>query len=109
MSSNESNRRRDDDVSEDSDRDDDDVKDDGNIISNAQRDFLDKNNNHSKKHQFVRMCFGLTDVEDGGAPMLDLDAEPWNAIKKQDINKLNRMVYTEEIIRRIKLMLSGSD
>ncbi len=41
-------------------------------------------------------------------PMLYLDAEPWNAIKKRDI-KPTRMEYGQEIIRRIKLMFTAAD
>ena len=104
--SNESNRRRDEDETEDSDRDDGDVEDDhGNVISNAQRAYLDNNNS---KTQLFLMCFGLTDDDEGRTPILDLDAEPWNAIKKRDI-KPTRTEYAEEIIRRIKLMSSAAD
>ena len=102
--SNESHCQRGDDETEDSDRDVD-LEDDGNIISNAQRAYLE--NNNSKKQLFL-MCFGLTDDNEGGTPMLDLDAEPWNAIKKRDI-KPTRMEYAEEIIRRITLMFTAGD
>jgi hypothetical protein len=63
--------------------------------------------NNIKKQLFL-MCFGLTDDDEGGTPMLDLDAEPWNAIKKQDI-KPTRMEYAEKIIWHIKLMFTAAD
>jgi hypothetical protein len=86
--SNKSHCQRGDDETEDSDRDAD-LEDDGNIISNAQKAYLESNN--SKKQLFL-MCFGLAEDNKERTPMLDLDAEPWNAIKKRDI-KPTRMEY----------------
>ena len=54
------------------------------------------------------MCFGLTEDDDGGTPVLDDDAEPWNGIKKQDIKPI-RIEYTEKITQRISLMFTESD
>ena len=98
--SNESHHQLGDDEAEESDHDAD-LEDDGNIISNAQRAYLE--NKNSKKQLFL-MCFGLT--EEGGIPVLDLDAEPWNAIKKRDI-KPSRVEFGEEIIRRSRLMCNA--
>ena len=81
------------------------LEDDGRIVSNAQKSYLEKNN--SKKQLFL-MCFGLTEDDDGGTPVLDVDAEPWNGIKKRDI-KPTRIEYAEEITRRISLMFTESD
>lgn len=85
-------QRGDDEAEDDADRLEDN---ESLLISNAQRAYLESNN--SKKQLFL-MCFGLTDDE-GATPMLDLDAEPWNTIKKRDI-KPTRLDYTEEILRR---------
>ena len=102
--SNNSHRQRGDDETEDSGRDAD-LEDDGNIISNAQRAYLESNN--SKKQLFL-MCCGLAEDNEERTPMLDLDTELWNAIKKQDI-KPTRMEYAQEIIWRIKLMFTAAD
>jgi hypothetical protein len=101
--SNESHPQRgDDDESEDNSDCDADLEHDPeqSIVSNAETTYLESNN--SKKKLFL-MCFGLT--EDGGTPVLDLDTEPWKAIKKRDI-KPSRMEYAEEIIRRSNLVSS---
>ena len=65
------------------------------VVSNVESAYLESNN--SKKQLFV-MCYGLTE-DRGTTPLLDLDTEPWKAIKKQDI-KPSRMEYAEEIMRR---------
>jgi hypothetical protein len=54
------------------------------------------------------MCCGLAEDNEERTPMLDLDTELWNAIKKQDI-KPTRMEYAQEIIWRIKLMFTAAD
>ena len=105
MSSN-SHRDFDDDITEDYHDCDADLEgDNGSMISmsNAQRAYLESNN--SKKQLFL-MCFGLT--EEGGIPVLDLDAEPWNAIKKRDI-KPARVEYASEIIRRSNSMSTAAN
>ena len=93
----------DDDETEDNDCDAS-LEDDGRIVSNAQsRAYLEKNN--SKKQLFL-MCFRLTEDDDGGTPaVLDVDAEPWNGIKKRDI-KPTRIEYAEEITRCISLVFT---
>ena len=91
-------QRNDDETEDDADR----LEDNESIISNAQRAYLESNN--SKKQLFL-MCLGLTEDDEGGSPMLNLDAEPWNTVKKRDI-KPTRLDCVEEILRRIKDMAS---
>ena len=84
----------------DEEDDEDDEDDDSLSVSNAQKVYQESNN--SKKQLFL-MCVGLTD---GGSSLFDLDAEPWNTIKKQDI-KPTRSEYADEVRRRGNLLSSG--
>jgi hypothetical protein len=49
------------------------------------------------------MCVGLMD---GGSSIFDLEAEPWNTIKKRDI-KPTRSEYAGEVRRRGNLLSTG--
>jgi hypothetical protein len=78
-------------VSQDHDKDDE---------SNAQKVYLESNN--SRKQLFL-MCVGLMD---GGSSIFDLEAEPWNTIKKRDI-KPTRSEYAGEVRWRGNLLSTG--
>lgn len=76
-----------------SDSDEDIEENDGVILSNAQKVYLESNN---CKKQLYLMCVGLMD---GGSSIFDVDAEPWKTIKKRDI-KPTRAEFVEEVRRR---------
>ena len=91
------------------DHDDDDDDDDDDCLSasslnqteynesTAEKAYVESNN--SKKQLFL-MCVGLTH---GGRSVFDLDAEPWNTIRKRDI-KPTRVEYAQEVSRRGALL-----
>lgn len=76
-----------------SDSDEDIEENDGVILSNAQKVYLESNN---CKKQLYLMCVGLMD---GGSSIFDVDAEPWKTVKKRDI-KPTRAEFVEEVRRR---------
>jgi hypothetical protein len=62
--------------------------------------YLESNNS---KQQLFLMCALLMD---GGSSIFDLDAEPWNTIKKRDI-KPTRSEYADEVRWRGNLLSGG--
>ena len=71
-------------------------------LSNTKKVYLESNSNSSKKLLFL-MCVSLMD---GGSATYDLDEEPWNALKKQDI-KPARLEYADEVCQHGNFMSDG--